>query len=286
MKNIVVIAGPAGCGLSSAEFVFEELGYFVVKNVPPSALDVVLDEFKTKDVEDICVSVSAIGAKETFEICRNRKDARYRFVVLNCEKEELLKRYALSRRVHPRSVMNKISPLNAIEEDINDILTVVQYANLYVDTTSITVRELRAKLYKFLKNVEEDEMVSINFISFGLKNGVPQGIDAFFDVRLIPNPYWVEELKELNGEDQAVIDYMNSFPITKVVIDNIISYLDKFFEEMSKTDRANYTIGIACSGGQHRSTYVANYLANHFSKKYRTQAIHRDSPELNHKDGK
>ena len=288
MKNVIVITGSAGSGLSSAEYVFEELGYFVIKNIPPSLIDVNLDELLSENtkLENFCITVHAIGAKDTFDKICKRKDANYRFIVLNCEKEELLKRYALSRRVHPRSVTEKISPAQAIEEDIADILSVSQYANLYLDTTSLTVKELRARLYKFLNNVEENKITSVNFISFGIKNGVPQGIDAFFDVRLIPNPYWVEDLKELNGEDEAVIKYMNSFPVTKEVVDNIISYLDKNLKEISKSGRANYTIGIACSGGKHRSTYVANLLAEHFSKEYRTQVFHRDSPELNKKDGK
>ena len=288
MKNIVLITGSAGSGLSSAEYVFEELGYFVIKNIPPDTVNVVLNHVLTKNnrLNNICLTVHAIGAKETFKEIRNRSDANYRYIVLNCDRDELLKRYALSRRVHPRSVTENISPEKAIEEDISDILSVSKYANLFIDTTSITVKELRARLYKFLNNVEEDKITSINFISFGIKNGIPQGIDTFFDVRLIPNPYWVEELKDLTGEDQKVIDYINSFPITKKVIDNITSYLDVALKEIVNSGRANYTIGIACSGGQHRSTYVANFLAEHYSKEYRTQVTHRDSPSLNNKNGK
>lgn len=288
MKNVVLITGSAGSGLSSAEYVFEELGYFVIKNIPPDTVNVVLDHVLNKDnrLSNICLTVHAIGAKETFKEIRKRNDANYRYIVLNCDRDELLKRYALSRRVHPRSVTENISPVKAIEEDISDILSVSKYADLFIDTTSITVKELRARLYKFLNNVEEDKITSINFISFGIKNGIPQGIDTFFDVRLIPNPYWVEELKDLTGEDQKVIDYINSFPITKKVIDNITSYLDVALKEIANSGRANYTIGIACSGGQHRSTYVANFLAEHYSKEYRTQVTHRDSPSLNNKNGK
>ena len=283
MKNIVVITGSAGSGLSSAEYVFEELGYFVIKNVPPSSVEKVVSDLldpKNK-LTNICLVVHAIGAKETFKCLVDRKDARYRFIVLNCSKEELLKRYTLTRRVHPRSVTQKISPTDAIEQDIQDIASVSKYADLYVDTTSLTVKQLRARLYKFVENVEEDKITSVNFISFGLKNGVPQGIDLFFDVRLIPNPYWVEELKELTGEDPKVIDYMQSFPITQQVIDNIVSYLDNALEKIKESGRGNYTIGIACSGGQHRSAYVANYLMKHFAKQYRTQVYHRDCPDLN-----
>ena len=283
MKNIVVLTGSAGSGLSSAEIVFEELGYNVVKNVPNSSLNAVLEELLSKDnkYEKIALVTHALNAKEVFSSLYKRKDANYRFIVLRCEKEELLKRYALSRRVHPRAVIDKIAPNEAIEKDIQDIFSISKYADLVIDTTSLTVKELRNKLYKFLDNVEEGHITSVNFVSFGIKNGIPQGIDCFFDVRLIPNPYWVESLKELNGLDQEVIDYMRSFEITEKVINNIVNYLEVYLKEVAKSGRGNYTIGIGCSGGQHRSTYVANYLAEYFSKEYRTQVIHKDTPHLN-----
>ena len=282
MKNIVVITGSAGSGLSSAEYVFEELGYFVVKNVPPSVINNVIDEFiRNKKYKNIAFVAHAINAKETIEQIKDRKDANYRFIILNCEKEELLKRYALTRRVHPRVVTQKVSATKALDLDIEEITSVTKYANLFIDTTSLTVKQLRTRLYKFLENIEEDRITSVNFMSFGLKNGIPQGMDMFFDVRVIPNPYWVEDLKELTGEDQKVIDYMNSFPVTKEVINNIVNYLTVYIKELVKAGRGNYTIGIACSGGQHRSTYVANYLNEYFSKEYRTQVFHRDCPQLN-----
>ena len=283
MKNVVLLTGSAGSGLSSAEYVFEELGYYVSKNIPSSSIETVVSDLLSSNnkFQNICLIVHAYNANETYKLLSKRKDASYCFVVLRCEKEELLKRYALTRRVHPRSVTDKIAPTEAIEGDVKDILEVSKYADYLIDTTSLTVKELRAKLYKYLANVNESKMTSVNFVSFGIKNGIPQGIDCFFDVRLIPNPYWVEELRELNGTDQKVIDYMLSFDITEKVIGDIVKYLEHYLKELQKSGRANYTIGIGCSGGQHRSTYVANYLAEYFSKEYRTQAIHKDSPKLN-----
>lgn len=281
-SSFVIITGPAGSGLSSAEYVFEELGYLVTKNVPAEAVDTVIDKVNNrKKPVDVCLVTHAIGVKGVLEAFKKRSDVSFKLIVLNCEQNELLKRYALTRRVHPRSVIQKISPQVAVKQDVEDVLSVVNEANLFIDTTSLTVKQLRAKLYKYLANVEDDKMASINFISFGIKNGIPQGIDCFFDVRLIPNPYWVEDLRELTGEDQKVIDYMQSFTITQEVIDNIVNYLTKYLYETQKSGRGSYTIGIACSGGQHRSTYVANYLADYFSKEYRTSVVHRDSPELN-----
>ena len=281
MVNVVVLTGPAGCGLSSTEFVFEELGYYLLKNVPPSAVKGVCEDLIANKTHNIVFIAQALNAKETLLKLREIKDINIRFILLNAKEEELHKRFTLARHVHPRSVVESISPSEAINRDIEDTLKVIPEADLYIDTTSLTVKQLRARLYMFLEHVEEDKIASISFISFGLKNGIPQGIDMFFDVRVIPNPYWVEDLRFMTGADQAVIDYMQSFPVTQEVIDNIISYLDTFLAKMVDTGRSAYTIGVACSGGQHRSTYVANYLAEHYKNEYRTQAIHRDFPSLN-----
>lgn len=281
MKNVVVITGPAGCGLSSAEFVFEELGYYLVKNAPSGATEAILDAVFKSGLENVAFVAHARNVKRVVNALKNRKDVNFRLIILNCNEDELFKRFTLTRHTHPRSVIESISPSEAIKRDIADTLVVVPDSDLYIDTTALTVKQLRGRLYKFLNNVEDDKHVSITFISFGLKNGIPQGIDCFFDVREIPNPYWVEELKTLTGEDQPVIDYMNQFPVTQKLISDIETYIEGRMKGLQETGRGSYVVGIACSGGQHRSTYVANMLCEHFSKDYRSSVIHRDTPTLN-----
>lgn len=283
MKNVVVIAGPSGSGLSSVEFVFEELGYLVIKNPTVNSINAVVDDLlnEKSELNNFCLMLNAGSGNEIFKILKRRNDANYRFIVLNCSEYELNKRYALSRHVHPRSARFKLSLTDAIKLDVKDTLDIVNEADLYIDTSSLSVKQLRAMVYKFLEGIEDDKLLSVTFISFGIKNGIPQGIDTFLDTRMIPNPYWNEKLKELNGADQPVIDYMMSFDVTKEVLENFKKYLSTSLEEVAKDGRSSYTVGIACSGGQHRSTFVANYLADYFSKKYRTQVIHRDSPSLN-----
>ena len=283
MKNIVIIAGPSGSGLSSVEFVFEELGYLVIKNPTVNSINAVVDDIlnEKSELNNFCLMLNAGSGKDIFKELKKRNDANYRYIVLNCSEYELNKRYALSRHVHPRSARFKLSLSDAIEKDIKDTLDIVNEADLYIDTSSLSVKQLRAMVYKFLAGIEDEKMFSVTFISFGIKNGIPQGIDTFLDTRMIPNPYWNEKLKELNGADQPVIDYMMSFDVTKEVLENFKKYLSTSLEEVAKEGRSSYTVGVACSGGQHRSTFVANYLADYFSDKYRTQVMHRDSPELN-----
>ena len=281
MRNVVVITGPAGCGLSSAEFVFEELGFYVVKNAPSDSMRAIMDVLIQKDVKNIAFVAHIRSIQKVVNVIKNIKDINFRFILLNASEEELNKRFALTRNVHPRSVLESVDPAEAISRDVKDTLNIIPEADFYIDTTSLTVKNLRSKLYQYLANVEEDKITSINFISFGIKNGIPQGIDEFLDVRAIPNPYWVEELKALTGEDQKVVDYMKAFPITQEILDNITHYLESHLKEIQKTGRGSYTIGIACSGGQHRSTYVAKYLKDYFSDSYITNVVHRDREALN-----
>lgn len=122
--------------------------------------------------------------------------------------------------------------------------------------------------------------MEVVFVSFGIKNGIPQDVDVFLDVRALPNPYWVPELKNLTGEDKEAIDYIMSSPVTKETLSSVISYLDNLFNIISK-NVDKYTVGIGCTGGQHRSTFVANYLKDYYSKKFITSSFHRDTPKLN-----
>lgn len=283
MKEVIFITGAAGSGLSTSECVFEELGYYVVKNITTDSIEPLVEGFliNNKAGEKLAIISHTINAEKNLKILCQMKGFELKVILLTCSKEELEKRYTLTRRIHPRTVLEGLGAEEAINSDIKAVDALSEFADLTIDTTSLPVKQLRTLLYEYVGNVEERKMTHITFVSFGLKNGIPQGIDAFFDVRAIPNPYWVEGLKELSGEDKKVIDYLESFPITQEIIDNIVLYIKKYFKAISGSGRANYTVGIACSGGQHRSTYVANYLKKYFEGEMRTSVIHRDCPSLN-----
>ncbi len=285
MVELIILSGPSGSGVSSSKFVFEELGYFVVDSAPSGATQAILDEFtKAKKAKKFCIMPRIEGTRDVLEIAK--KDTRFKttFILLTTEKGELVKRYALSRHVHPRSTLTRISLEKAISEDVKDAEELSNIADYEIDTTSLTTKELRVNLYNKLEGKQNENITKITFVSFGLKNGTPIGLDALFDVRIIPNPYWIERLAPLTGADQEVIDYMMQFDVTQKLLDEITTYLKFYIPEMQKTGRASYMIGVCCSGGQHRSTFVANYLKNYFADTYPTEVFHRDSPELNKKE--
>ena len=282
MKKLFILSGPSGSGVSSSKFVFEELGYYVIDNAPSAVTQAILDECAgNNDAQGFCLLSRIDWAKSVVDIARKDKRFETKFILLSTEKDELLKRYALSRHAHPRSILHNMSLETAIDLDVKDALSLVGIADYEIDTTRLTTKELRINLYNKLLGKDTENITKITFMSFGLKNGIPLGLDAMFDVRLIPNPYWIAHLAPLNGGDQEVIDYIMSFDVTHSLLKEITDYLEFYIPEMQKSGRASYTIGICCSGGQHRSTFVANYLKKYFEDRYSTEVYHRDSPELN-----
>ncbi|HNX16054.1 MAG TPA: RNase adapter RapZ [Bacilli bacterium] len=283
MFQLDILTGPSGSGITSAKFVFEELGYYIVVNSPYEATESILNSFLSGSYKTnkFCLVVSIFDAKKILEFAKKNPQFHTRLVLLYADRIEIQKRYRLSRHVHPRCFTQKISLDQAIDLDYKESNDLFQDADIYIDTTALSIKALRINLYNKLSDRIGENITAISFISFGYKNGTPMDLDMVFDVRDIPNPYWVDDLKPLNGLDKPVIDYMNSFPETHQIIDNIVKFLEFHLECVQKTGRPIYNIGIACSGGQHRSTYVAHYLAEHFKNKYKTRVFHRDSPELN-----
>lgn len=283
MNRLIILTGVSGSGLSSAKFVFEEEGFYIVENPPKELIPNLLESFETrsKKIHNFCLILNVAEVKESLSLLKKAKGFRTKTILLMAGKAELVKRYALTRHAHVRSVMENLPLEKAIDKDLQDANALVPDVDLTIDTSSLSVKLLRQFVREFIDLKNKDKGMIVNFISFGLKNGTPSGLDMVFDVRSIPNPYWVEELKELTGYDQKVIDYMEKFPQTKTLLNRITTFLSSQLHESQEGGRTSYNVGIACSGGQHRSTYVAKYLADYFSDTYLTNVIHRDTSELN-----
>ena len=215
-----------------------------------------------------------------FEIKKN-PDFEPIVILLDCSTQELMRRFALTRHIHPNSVLAGIDLEHAIENDKAIVNDFIKDADLYIDTSQYTIKEFRTILYNKIESDNKKEITSVVFVSFGIKNGIQKDIDFMIDCRNLPNPYWIEALKEKNDLEKEIKDYLNSFPETSEFLNNTIAYLEYHLSRMQMSGRATYLIGVCCSGGHHRSPFVADYLANYFKKKYRTRTFHRDCPELN-----
>ena len=275
MIKLVIITGVYGSGKSTALYTFEEAGYYVVDNIP---LDVVKPLFETicnnKKYEKVALSVPLEMANDCYELAKNYKDFDLHFLGITCSKEALNERYRLTRKRHPLQAQGYTLE-QAIERDYSVLEKVRLNLTNYVDTSKIDIKEFSKYLHNSIMGIEGDKF-SVMFMSFGYKKSVPQDIETVFDVRLLPNPYWVPELKDLTGLDKKVKDYVLNAKETKEYLAHVINYLNYYLEELKKSGKGHANIGIACSGGQHRSVAIAQYLSEYFADKYVTSVSHRD----------
>lgn len=275
--RLIILSGPSGSGKSSSRYVFEELGYFVSENVFYNTIPSYLESIKkySEKIKKYCLIVSITEIRKVYELIKDNDDFLVSFILLNSDEESLLKRFTLTRHIHPLSVLNNLSLEEAIKCDIDSAVSFKNHADLYIDSSSLTVKELRSLLFNFLSS-DKDGKTLFRFTTFGLKNGISKDLDTLIDVRIIPNPYWVEEFRSKPGTDIEVQKYMEQYPVTSKLKENIISYLAFNLEHIQNSGRASYNIGIACSGGKHRSVYIGEYLYNYFKDQYRCVLIHRD----------
>ncbi len=282
-KELIILTGASGSGVSSARHTFEELRYMIIENTPLEVSGLLFETLLKKEypTSKFCVIVPLDIALEVYQNAKKNQSFAVKMILLTANKNEILKRFTLSRHIHPLCSMHNISLEEAIDLDLKNAANIVTDSDICLDTSALTLKELRKELMNHLLNSEVNKTTRVTFMSFGLKNGCPLGLDLLFDVRVLPNPYWVESFSALNGYDKEVQEYLLSFSETKELLKHIKNYLDYHLEEVNKQGRPSYVVGIACSGGQHRSTFVAKVLADYFSKKYAVSLIHRDSPSLN-----
>ena len=278
MIELVIVTGVYGAGKTSAAQAFEEAGFYVTDNVPLEVVDSYFTEIarNPKRYPKVALTVDNEFAVETLKLAKKHREFSVKFLGITCDPVVLNTRYRLSRKIHPKQAKG-MSLEQAIKIDLENVRKLTDLFDVLLDTSKMPKNEFRNRIYDAF--VGEGHKFMVSFFSFGYKVNVPQDIETVFDVRLLPNPYWVPELKEKTGLDEEVKDYVLKAPETKKFLENIVNYLDFYLEELKKNDRHHASIGIACSGGQHRSVVIAEYLANLYSKKYFTSVSHKDLPK-------
>lgn len=280
MAELYILTGPSGSGRTSAQYVFEERGYFAIENILPSGVKDILIDILNNKTYDKCVLISTpIYALKIYQIAKevlSNTNFKIKTIVLDCDNDTLYKRFKLTRHVHPLTILKHITLSEAIKLDKTYVDELVECFDYYFDTSSFDINQLRKSLLNIIDNRFEDDIVLINFISFGHKFKIPLDADLILDTRALPNPYWDENLRKYNGLDKQIDDYFKKYPIVEKTINDMITYLDSYLDLVQKDGRGNYTIGICCSGGKHRSVYVADRLAKHYKNKYNVMCFHRD----------
>ncbi len=274
--KLLIVSGLSGSGKSIALDTLEDCGYYCIDNLPATLLEDFVSHVMLIDKSVYAKTAIGIDARNQTESLTNfaerlqfirNKGIDCEVIYMQAEEATLLKRYSETRRRHPLSDLNL--PLNeAIKIEKDMLRSLAKYADCVIDTSRTHYHQLR-ELIKVQVGERNTQHLSVQFQSFGFKHGIPLDADFVFDVRSLPNPYWVPELRGLTGKDKAVIDFLNNSERVQEMYQDIATFLDRWIPRFGDDDRSYLTIAIGCTGGQHRSVFLADTLA----RKYQQQSI-------------
>ena len=276
-RNIIIISGLSGAGKTSVSNVLEDLGYRCIDQFPAALMPSLL-ELIEKDIsnsyEKVAITVPIIDLDYFFKYFENL-NVETKILLLDANKDVLLNRYKFTRRIHPLLVSNVAATLSEAI-DIEKAALVKYYNESYViDTTELAVNDLKNEIEKILL-IDKEFGLTITFESFGFKRGIAKDADFVFDARFLENPFYYPELKNLTGNDQAVYDFVMKQESTKKYANMLKELLDYVIKTYANDGKRHLTIAVGCTGGQHRSVTLANYLYNCYKDQYRCLKRHRD----------
>ncbi|WP_226806917.1 RNase adapter RapZ [Candidatus Vallotia cooleyia] len=283
--RLILITGMSGSGKSVALAALEDAGYYCIDNLPPRFLLELVAFLSHEGQTRLGVAIDARSARSLDEMpaiiraLSEHHDVRLLF--LNSSTQSLIKRFSETRRKHPLSISMDNNTLNSTQASLADAIkherklveNLVEFGH-QIDTSSLHANTLRAWVKQFIQY--DQSGLALMFQSFGFKRGIPLDADLVFDVRILPNPYYNRELRLLTGLDQPVIDFLTAISLVGAMIDDIAEYLVKWLPHFRNDNRAYLTIAIGCTGGQHRSVYIAETLAARFVRDANVLVRHRD----------
>ena len=291
--RFVIVTGLSGAGKTQAIRSLEDLGYFCVDNLPPILIPKFAEAcYKTDGrIDKIALVIDIRGGKffnDIFESLNYLKNEGYKYEILflDASEEVLIKRFKESRRKHPLAPDGRI--LNGITMERNKLRELRDRADNIIDTSNLATRELREEITKIYS--EEGQMeteLMITVLSFGFKYGIPVDSDLVFDVRFLPNPFYIPELKKYSGKDAPVVKYITAFKETNEFTNKLEDMLEFLIPNYLKEGKRQLIISIGCTGGRHRSVFIANDIYNRLKNNgHKVNIDHRDIEEDVNKGGK
>ncbi len=279
--HLVIVTGMSGAGKSLVLHTLEDQGYYCIDNLPLELLDATLDTHRILKKKKIAIGIDVRSGKKYLtklpEMVKNLKENfETDIIYLYAGKSVLIKRYDETRRKHP--LTNNKTPLReAILKEYDLLLPVREISDFKIDTSSTNIYEL-ASLIKKRICAAERQSLSLLFQSFGFKYGTPRDSDFLFDVRCLPNPYWVPELREHTGLEKEIKDWLGSHELVNKMEKDLTQLIQDWIPHIIDSQRAYLTISIGCTGGHHRSVYLTEKLAAYFRKIYQNSVIvqHRE----------
>jgi len=286
--QLVLITGMSGSGKSVALHALEDAGFYCVDNLPPELLaDFIAIEHEHR-ADRVAIAIDVRSAKSLpgmpAQIQKLRKGGQPLTVLfLDATTDTLVRRFSETRRLHPLSMRDSQDQRRALIEAIEherELLSELREYSLVIDTSQLKASHLRTEVRKLLDH--EPNSLTLVFESFGFKRGVPMDADFVFDVRMLPNPHYEPDLRPLTGLDAPVADFLSVEPEVQAMQAQIIDFVERWLPSMVRDHRSYVTVAIGCTGGQHRSTYLVEELAMHFSPRWTVRRRHRELDAIKH----
>ena len=280
--KFLIITGMSGAGKTSVIKVLEDIGYYCVDNMPPALLSPFADACKRSStaMKQVALVIDLRGGEMFNSLFASLDDlakigVEYEILFLDSSDETLVKRYKETRRSHPLSGGDRL--LDGILRERGLLSEVKKRADYVIDTTKLKTAQLRDEIYTISMGEVPFKNIVVNVMSFGFKYGIPTDADLLFDVRFLPNPFYIPELKSKTGLDKEVSDYVCSFEQTTVFIEKLNDMIEFLLPHYIEEGKHQLVIAIGCTGGKHRSITVAEKLAKFLTKKdYQVVTDHRD----------
>jgi len=280
--RLIIVSGLSGSGKSVALQALEDLDYYCIDNLPlgllPQFAGQIIDTAAKRNIENVAVGIDARNLvrdlarfSEILDEVR-RRGINCEVVFLTAGDHVLIKRFSETRRKHPLTRAN-VSLTEAIAEERELLGSISASADLHVDTGALNVHQLRSLIRERIAE-RKDPSLSLLFVSFGYKNGIPADADFVFDVRCLPNPYWDPQLRLFKGTDAEIIRFLEQEPDVIAMFEDIKGFLERWIPFFETENRTYVCVAIGCTGGQHRSVYIADALASHF-RRSRTNVLIR-----------
>lgn len=282
--KIIIVTGMSGAGKSTALNVLEDEGYYCVDNMPislmPKFAELADGHNQDKGYNNIALGIDIRSGHSLAELdsvldYMNEKKYEYTIVFLESSDEVLIKRYKETRRAHPLAKDGRVDKAIMLEREQLKFLK--QRADVIIDTSQLLTREFKEELEKIVLGRKEFNNLMVTVLSFGFKYGIPSDADIVFDVRFLPNPYYVEELRPLTGNDKKIQDYVMKAPEAEEFLERVDGLIQFLLPNYVKEGKSSLVIAVGCTGGKHRSVTLANAIAKRLSKTpYGCKVEHRD----------
>ena len=280
--KFIIITGLSGSGKSEAMRALEDMGFYCVDNLPPTLIPkfAELCHQSNSTIDKVALGIDVRGRKffkALHESLNTLRKDKYIFEVLylDCADDVLLKRYKMTRRNHPLAINRQIPEGIKMERTILEPLK--EIADCIIDTSNMKPKDLKEEISRIYSNGESNNNLTISVVSFGFKHGIPSDSDLVFDVRFLPNPYYVDELRSKTGEDQDVRDYVMDSQISHQFYEKLLDMINFLVPQYIEEGKHHLVISIGCTGGRHRSVTISNLISNELMKQgYRVVKKHRD----------